>query len=342
MKPRNIIRSVGVGAGVLLLVALLGYALGPTPDYESVDPIIDPIDININELEAYINNKEGSVEGIKKDNEARIIWADSSQQKTSFSVVYLHGFSASQEEGDPLHESFAQRYGFNLFLSRLAGHGLQDSSSFEHLTPSDLMESAKEAIAIGRVLGDKVIVMSCSTGGTLSAYLAAYNPGMIHSQFMYSPNIDIRDPMSEMLTMPWGYEIARMSLGGERNLISYSPQRMQYWNDAYHINGLIAIKALIEETMNEETFRKIEQPLFLGYYYKDEEHQDGIVSVDRMKTFFQQVSTPSDLKREVAFPDAGRHVITSYLTSEDIEDVMNETFDFAETVLGFKPILKEN
>ncbi|NNF36214.1 MAG: alpha/beta hydrolase [Saprospiraceae bacterium] len=336
------VKSIGIGAGALVLFALLGYALGPTPQYESVDPIIGPIEIKINELEEYIRTKEGAVEGMKKDNEARIIWADSSQQKTSFSVVYLHGFSASQEEGDPLHESFAQRYGFNLFLSRLAGHGLQDSSSFEKLTPSDLMESAKEAIAIGRILGDEVIVMSCSTGGTLSAYLAAHNPGMIHSQFMYSPNIDIRDPMSEMLTMPWGYEIARMSFGGERNHITYTPQRMQYWNDAYHINGLIATKALIEETMVEETFKKIEQPLFIGYYYRDEENQDDIVSVDRMKDFFQQVSTPSDQKKEVSFPDAGRHVITSYMTSEDMEGVMNETFDFAESVLGFKPLQKSN
>ena len=338
----NFIKSIGIAAGALVLIALLGYALGPTPEYESVDPIIGPLDINIDELDKYISTKEGSVEGMKKDNEARIIWADSSQQKTSFSLVYLHGFSASQEEGDPLHESFAQRYGFNLFLSRLAGHGLQDSSSFESLTPSDLMESAKEAIAIGRILGDEVIVMSCSTGGTLSAYLAAHNPGMIHSQFMYSPNIDIRDPMSEMLTMPWGFEIARMSFGGERNHITYTPQRMQYWNDSYHINGLIAIKALIEETMVKETFEKIEQPLFLGYYYRDEENQDDIVSVDRMKTFFQQVSTPAELKREVAFPNAGRHVITSYMASEDMEGVMNETFDFAESILGFKPLKKSN
>ena len=35
------------------------------------------------------------------------------------SVVYLHGFSASQEEGDPVHYDFAQKFGCNLFLAAL-------------------------------------------------------------------------------------------------------------------------------------------------------------------------------------------------------------------------------
>ena len=41
---------------------------------------------------------------VKPENEARIIWQnDSLKNKTEYAVVYLHGFSASQEEGDPVH-----------------------------------------------------------------------------------------------------------------------------------------------------------------------------------------------------------------------------------------------
>ena len=333
------IKILAVAIGVIFTLLLVGYFSGPKITFEELDPVINHLNIEIHEIEDFIKEKESSVDGLKEDNHARIIWADSTHSRTLYSVVYLHGFSASQEEGDPLHEHFAQRYGFNLYLSRLSGHGLKDSSSFESLTPYDMLESAKEAIAFGKLLGEQVIVMSCSTGGTLSAFLAAHNPEMIHSQIMYSPNIDIRDPMSEMLTMPWGYELAKMSFGGERNIISYTPQRRQYWNDSYHINGLIAVKGLIEATMTEETFGKITQPLFLGYYYKDEDNQDEIVSVARMKEYYQQVSTEDALKVEMAFPDAGRHVITSYMSSEDVEGVMNATFDFADRVLNLKPVV---
>ena len=334
----KVFRAVSIGLGIVIGLLFTGYLLGPRVEYQKINSVIQPLDVSIEEIENYVNEKESGVLGMKEDNHARIIWADSLFKKTPFSVVYLHGFSASQEEGDPLHESFASRYGCNLFLARLEGHGLKDSSSFETLTPYNMVESAKEAIAIGKILGDEVIVMSCSTGGTLSAYLAAHNSEMIHSQLMYSPNIDIRDPMSEMLTMPWGYEIAKNSFGGERNLISYSPERRQYWNDSYHIKGLIAVKALIEATMKEKVFEKISQPLFLGYYYKDESNQDEIVSVARMKEFYRQISTPESMKIEMAFPDAGRHVITSHLASEDVEGVMNATFDFAEDILGLKPV----
>ena len=41
---------------------------------------------------------------------------DSLKEKTEYAVVYLHGFSASQEEGDPVHYDFAKKFGCNLFL----------------------------------------------------------------------------------------------------------------------------------------------------------------------------------------------------------------------------------
>ena len=37
----------------------------------------------------------------------------------------------------------------------------------------DYVDSAKEAVAIGKMMGKKVILMGCSTGSSLSLYLAA-------------------------------------------------------------------------------------------------------------------------------------------------------------------------
>ncbi len=77
----------------------------------------------------------------------------------------------------------------------------------------------------------------------------------------------------------------------------------------------------------------MEQPVFLGYYYKDEIHQDSTVSVPAMLEMFQHLGTPEDQKRKVAFPNVGAHVMTSYITSKDLESVKMETNRFLEEVL---------
>ncbi len=322
---------------VLILSLGLLYILGPKAEFVMVNP--DPVSVNVplNDLDDYIAQQESKVSDIKPDNEARIVWLDSTKQKTEYALVYLHGFSASQEEGDPIHTNFAQRYGMNLYLPRIAGHGRLDSNSFINLTPEAMLASAKEAISIGKKIGEKVVLMSCSTGSTYSVYLTAHDPS-IHSQIMYSPNIDLHDPMSDLTTGPWGSWMLEKVLGDERNHISYTPEAQKYWNPTYHKNGIIAVKALIEQTMNTEVFEKINQPMFIGYFYKDENAFDDVVSIPEMKRLIKEISTEEDKKRIEAFPDVHSHVIASRVMSKDVASVQNSTFKFAEEVLGFKPI----
>ena len=323
---------------VLIFLMSMVFILGPKKEFEPVKLLDTEINVSLEDLEKYVAENEADVKDLKPDNQARIIWAnDSLKQKTEFAVVYLHGFSASQEEGAPLHEDFAKRYGFNLYLSRLEDHGRPDSNSFIHLTPENFMQSAEDAIDIGKKLGDKVIVMSCSTGSTLSVILAAAGED-IHSMIMYSPNIDIYDPMSELLVYPWAEELSSVVMGGKYNRIVYDTMAQKYWNSIYHTNALFTIKTLIKDYMTEENFAKIKIPVFLGYYYKDEENQDKVVSVARMLDFYSQISTPDSLKRKMAFPEAGRHVISSHIMSKDIKGVFAETCKWAEEILHLRPV----
>lgn len=325
--------------GVLIFLLCVTYVFGPEVEYPKVNT--DPIffDVPLSTLDEYVADLEEGVVDIKPGNEAKIIWADSAKTKTEYAVVYLHGFSASREEGQPLHENFARRYGYNLYLPRLYDHGRSSVDAFKGLLPGQLVNSAKEAIAVGRLLGEKIILMSCSTGGTLSALLAPYDAS-IHSLIMYSPNIDVYDTTSELIIRPWGKHMLDFVLGGEYNNIQYSDEARKYWSETYHSDGLLALKYLIEEEMNESLFSRIEVPVYMGYYYKDEEHQDKVVSVPRMQEFFDQISTAEDYKRKKAFPEAGRHVITSHVFSKDLDNVQNETYRFAEEVLGLKPVSK--
>ena len=330
-----LIRSVLKWTGIIILLMVVAFLLGPRATFKDINTTPISFDIPLNGLDAYIADKESEIMDLKPNNEAMIVWADSTKSKTEFSVVYLHGFSASREEGAPLHTDFAKRYGANLYLPRLFDHGRDTDNTFKGLLPEDLINSAKEAIAIGKLLGDKVILMTCSTGGTLGAILSPHDDA-IHSLYMYSPNIDVYDSNSKIITGPWGRQLLKLAMGGEYNHINYDETAKKYWSAGYHIDGLIALKSLIEKEMTEENFAKIDIPVYVGYYYKDEENQDKVVSVDRMLDFYDQISTPSEIKRIEAFPNAGRHVMTSYVFSNDLENVIKNSYDFAEEVLGLK------
>ena len=319
----------------LLLVGTL--FLGPRPNYPDLDPEIQDLALSIEEVAPFVQERESKVAHLKPDNEARVIWADSVRQ-TPYSVVYLHGFSASPMEGDPVHQEFAERYGCNLYLARIADHGLDYGESFANLTPQDMVDSGKEAIAIGKILGEKVILMSCSTGGTLSIYLSAENPEDVHAQILYSPNITLYTSAAKMLTYPWGKQLGLMVEGSHRSLDGMKGEARNYWTTKYRIDGVISLMSLLEKTMTPEIFAKVNQPLMMGYYYKNEDEQDKIVSVPAMLQFFEAAGTPENLKKNVPFPNVGDHVLTSRLKSQDLDDVREKTFQFAVEALGLTPV----
>ena len=334
----NIMKKTFIVLLVLLVMAVTYFA-GPTVDEVYLDPTIPEINLDGIALEKFVDEKEKLFPNIKMDNQARIIWFDDSlKSKTEYSVVYLHGFSASQGEGIPIHTNFAKRYGCNLYLSRLHEHGLYAENAMEDMTPDKLVKSAAEAIAIGKQLGTKVILMSTSNGSTLSLYLAAHHPD-IHALILYSPNIEINNAATKLLTRPWGINIGRI-FAGNKNFI-YTPDSYEdslYWTQAYRVEAVAYLRQLQDMTMHEELFEQIRQPAFVAYYYKNEEEQDPRVRVDAILNMFDHLGTPDDLKVKLAVPDAGNHVIACEFKSGDWIGVQEGTFDFAEEILGLEPI----
>jgi hypothetical protein len=137
-----------------------------------------------------------------------------------------------------------------------------------------------------------------------------------------------------MLNNPWGLQIARLVQGSPYRTFDQTEEYKKYWYTNYRLEGLVELQGLVEETMHYRTFYRIRQPLFLGYYYKNKQEQDDIVSVQAMLQMFDQVATDSTRKRAVAFPESGHHVIGSYITSGDVEGVLRETEAFLEEVIG--------
>jgi pimeloyl-ACP methyl ester carboxylesterase len=319
---------------ISLLTVTIIYLSGPkpsTPKYNKDIPAIP------DDVENYISKKE-SLHHLKKNNEARIVWAnDSLKSITEYAIVYLHGFSASQEEGNPVHRNVAKYFGCNLYLSRLAEHGIDTTDQLINLTSDNYWESAKEALFIGKKLGKKVILMGTSTGGTQALQLAAAYPNDVAAIILYSPNIEINDPNAYLLNNPWGLQIARLVKGGKLNYPADTrPIYSAYWNRPYRLEAVVNLEEMIETSMTKETFNAVKQPVLLLYYFKDELNQDNIVRVDAMKKMFGALSTPSNMKEEMAIPNAGHHVLGSPILSKDIMTVEKETIRFLNDKLGLK------
>jgi esterase/lipase len=315
-----------------LILIIAAIFLGPSPDKPTWNATVASVPTQAQALTSYVEQKENQHK-LKPDNEARIVWADSTMSKTKYSVVYLHGFSASQKEGDPVHKRFAEQFGCNLYLARLSDHGIDTTDALLNFTTDRWWESSKEALAIGKAIGENVILMSTSTGGTMALALAAEFPKDVFALINMSPNIRINNGAAFILNDPWGLQIARLVMGGKYSEWDAPPQRAPYWYSKYRLEATVQLEEMLESKMNENTFNKVNQPCLTLYYYKNEEAQDPEVKVSAMLAMMDQLSTPENLKRAVAIPSAGAHVLGSDLVSKDVESVYSEIEKFSREVL---------
>jgi carboxylesterase len=97
--------------------------------------------------------------------------------RTPRAVVLLHGFSDSPRQFAALADSlFAS--GDNVLVPRLPHHALRnrDARALAALTPSELSKLVDQSIDIASGLGDSVIVMGLSLGGTMAVWAAEHRP----------------------------------------------------------------------------------------------------------------------------------------------------------------------
>ncbi len=328
-----------VGRIVITITACLVfiYVIGPQFPKPILDDKLTQLTIDVNNVEAYLRNKESKLP-VKSGNESSIVWAnDSVKEATPYCLLYLHGFSASRMEGEPTHVDFARHFGMNAYLPRLYDHGVESSEPLLHMMPDSLYASAKEALMVAHKLGTKVILMSTSTGGTLSLKLAADFPELVDALILFSPNIQINNPAAFLLSKPWGLQLARQVYGGKYRVVNPKSDDIEcrYWNCFYRLEATVYLQQLVDATMNEELFSKVKAPVFLGYYYKDEKHQDEVVRVDAALRMFDQLGTDVNLKRKQAF-DAGAHVVACGMYSKAQAEVELAVIQFGEQVLHLK------
>jgi pimeloyl-ACP methyl ester carboxylesterase len=332
------LKKIFLGLFALAMILLVVYMLGPKLHHTPVTIQPSSVPIDPAELENYLSQREDTVKGLKPGNEAYIQWADSTQKiKTPYSIIYLHGFGGAGMEGDPVHRFLGEHFGANVFVTRLPEHGIRRANGMEYMSAQALADAAGEAFQLGKTLGDSVIVVGTSMGGSLGILLASQFPD-VHSLILYSPAIRDNGERLSALFQPWMGTIMEMTLM-ENQVIHQKREgnKAIYWSEDYHLNGYKSLAGILYTEMNENTFKKITQPVFLGYYYKSPKEQDFVVSVPKMQEMFKQLGTAENLKKEVAFPKSGDHVIASAITSKDWEGVLFSTIEFLENVAKVPP-----
>lgn len=325
--------------GIVIFLALLiiTYFSGPVltqPEYEEELP---QLSISLSEVEELVESNEKKAP-VREDNQARILWNDSSRKVTEYAFLYLHGFAGSYRDGYPLNKIVANHFHSNIYMARLPGHGLLPQYAMNDFNAEEAWESACAALAITATLGKKVIILSTSTGGTLALKLAAVFPDKVHALINISPNIDEKPFGSGLLNTPWGNEIAHLIfLGNQKKVKHEEDSASLYWDTIYPVDALIDLEQLLETTMKPETYSRIECPVLTLYYYDNFLEKDDHVDVSVYPEVHEQLGTPTDKKHLVRLETPGTHFIGSSIKSQDYQSALKVIYMFCEEVLGMEP-----
>ncbi len=235
--------------GVVVIIAVLLGMLSLILPRDGVDRAIsfDPSSLP-DDLGAYLAASEAAVADLTAGSAKRIVWAGAAGQKTPLAIIYVHGFSATAEEIRPVPDDVAGATGANLYFMRLAGHG-QAGAALGAATAGDWVEDMAEAMAIGRRLGDKVVLIATSTGAPL-AMIAASDPVLsdgVAGIVMISPNFGLRVASGAILDLPlaryWGPVVA----GSTRSFAPANAGQAAHWTTEYPTVALFPMAALVRE-----------------------------------------------------------------------------------------------
>ena len=147
------------------------------------------------DVDAYFKSQEIPILNIRENSEKSVICAVNEEAKTPLSVVYLYGFFASSQEIRPVPDDVASALGANLVYTRFQGHRRDNSTAIADGTVTGWMADVVEALTVARSIGDKVLTLSTSTGGTLTA-LALHKPELqkdVVGVVFVLPNFGVND-----------------------------------------------------------------------------------------------------------------------------------------------------
>jgi pimeloyl-ACP methyl ester carboxylesterase len=208
---------------IILAVCLVALAVlsGPLFPFTPLPSDIADVVAKVPDVDLYLRQREAQHAETKPGQAKTILWKDpAARRKTPVSLVYIHGFSASAKDIAPVIETLASTLGANAFLTRLAADGRTTPAEFATVTAQDWLDDAREALAVGRRIGSRVILIGISTGALLATMAALEDTSSdIAALVLLSPNFAIRDWRGKFISGPLGGVLARLIIGQEYHSI---------------------------------------------------------------------------------------------------------------------------
>ena len=278
--------------------------------------------ININSLDKLIEDSENEILNIRPDTEKKIIWANQNKVKTKISLIFIHGFSATRAELDPVIEMLGKELNANIFFTRLRGHGL-DGEALAEATFDDWMIDTKEAIDIGNAIGDKLILIGCSTGCSL-----------IHANLQYinnaaaviyvSPNFGSKSYLGKLLIIPGAKWFIPFIFGKEYSFVPRNADHARCWTTSYPIKALFAVKDSVVAAYKVKHI-KIKQPVL--FYFSDD---DQVVSAKATRKIISKMGKNVSIHNPILnkTDDSFKHgvlgdILSSSQTKNGVTKILN-------------------
>lgn len=292
------VRPLLIALTALVALPAIAYVAGPVYRIETrvAAPSLAATVAEPAALEAWLAASEARFPDIVSGAEKSIVWAHPDRRRTPLAVIYLHGYTATRQEVAPLCDRLAAQLGANLHYTRLAGHGRAPAAMGE-ASAEDWLRDAAEALAIGRMIGERVIVVGTSTGGTLALWLAQRTDAAdLAAQILISPNLGPRDERSTLLAGPWGYQLQRLLIGEEYRWQPANELQAKYWTWRYPARALVPMMALVK-SVRDSPLEDIRVPTLVIHSPKD-----SVVSPARIEEAYARLGSPT--KRIVAVEDS--------------------------------------
>ena len=244
-------------------------ALGPVPRVGPVDAAAIAAGVPAAaELPAWLAASEGRHPDVTPGAEKSIAWAGAVGQRTPTALVYLHGFSATRQELSPVIEDVGREVGANVFFTRYTGHG-QPGARLASASATDWLADTVEAIAIGKRLGERVVVIGTSTGATLALdrEARAHDPAVI-GVVALSPNFGPKNSAAELVLWPWLAVVLPRVLG-DREWEPKNELQRRYWTTKYPTDAIGPMMAAVQDARTAP-LEQFAVPVLVAWSAQDE------------------------------------------------------------------------
>ena len=255
---------------LFLLAALAAAGLGlwlsdpgdRLPRLAEILPAFPP-DLPLDVVDDWVRAREGVFIDLTDGAEKTVIWAGEAATRSPISLVYLHGFSATRAEIEPVPQMVARALGANLFLTRLAGHG-RPGAALGRVSTEDWALDLDEAVGLGRRLGRQVVLIGTSTGGSLAA-LATLDPDLragLAGVVLISPNFALRSHQARLLDLPHARRWLPALMGAERSFAPRNADHERFWTTSYPTAALFPMRA-IQRQAGAADYSGVDLPLLV-------------------------------------------------------------------------------